>query len=176
MSARSVIATAAVAAAWLTGALGLSEGAAAAPAGRVVQVAGTGVDLHNTLIVHSETKTPSGVLQRSTEIVELNGDLHGKVLYQVTTVIDSAKGTLVNTGSQVYSGTVAGSEPVMLYDHRFRFEVNLATGAEHGVVYLVGHLAGPRVQCRLRVTGTGKDAPGNPTFSYRGECTFAAGD
>jgi hypothetical protein len=41
--------------------------------------------------VHSKTATASGVIQQGTEIVELNGDLTGKVLYHVTTVIDNQR-------------------------------------------------------------------------------------
>lgn len=141
---------------------------------RAVAVSGHGVDLENGAIVYSELKTAAGLVRSSTVIVELEGDLHGRVLYQVTTRIDSARGTLTNTGQQVFSGTVAGSGPVMLYDDRFLFEVNLATGVEHGTVQLVHHLAGPRVRCTLEVSGTGKDASGNPTFSYSGQCAFGA--
>lgn len=123
--ATSLITAVALGAAWLAGAVRASDGAAvahgaAARTGRVVPVGGSGVDRHDSLIVHAEIKTPTGMIQQGTEIVELNGDLHGKVLYRVTRVIDSAKGTLVNTGSQVYSGAVAGCAPVMLYDHRTR--------------------------------------------------------
>src|SRR6185369_5881556 len=50
------------------------------------------------------------------------------------TEIDFVHKMLVNTGNQVYSGTIAGSAPVMLHDDRFRFQVNLATGEEHGRV------------------------------------------
>lgn len=139
---------------------------------RIIQVSGTGTDLLDGAIVHSKKPTPTGIIQRSTEIVELNGDLSGKILYHVTTVIDNQKGTLTNTGDQVFSGTVAGSEPVMIHDSRFRFEVNLATGAESGTVYLVDHIAGPHVRCELKVIGTGKSADGNPAFSYAGRCRF----
>ena len=139
---------------------------------RSVQVAGTGTDLLNGAIVHSKRKTSTGLIQRSTETVELRGDLSGKVLYHVTSTFDFANGTLVNTGDQVFSGTVAGSEPVMIHDGKFRFEVNLKTGAEAGSVYLVDHIAGPRVQCTLQVKGTGKDADANPTFDYAGRCDF----
>jgi len=55
-------------------------------------------------IVHSKKPTATGVIQRGNEIVELSGDLNGKVLYHVT--------------------------------------------------------------------GTGKTADGNPTFSYTGTCKF----
>jgi hypothetical protein len=139
---------------------------------RTLQVSGTGMDLLNGALVHSKESTPTGEVQRSTEIVVLEGDLKGRVLYHVTTVIDTKKGTLVNTGNQVFSGTVLGSEPVMLLDSKFRFDVNLKTGAESGLVFLDDHIAGPPVQCDLKVTGTGKTADGNPKFSYTGTCTF----
>src|SRR5450631_931209 len=139
-----------------------------------IPVKGTGTDLLNGAVVHSKKTTPSGEIQRSTEIVELNGDLIGKLIYHVTTVIDTKKGTLVNTGDQVFSGTIAGSEPVMIHDSIFRFEANLATGADSGSVYLFDHIAGPHVRCELKVTGTGKTADGNPTFSYTGTCRFGS--
>ena len=87
-------------------------------------------------------------------------------------VFDFVNGTLVNTGDQVYSGTVAGSDPVLIHDDQFRFEVNLITGAEGGKVYLLNHIAGPKVRCRLNVVGTGMNSDGNPTFDYSGDCTF----
>lgn len=139
---------------------------------RTVRVAGSGVDHLHTALVHSEQPTSTGSVKQSTETVELTGDLTGRVLYHVTTIIDTGKGTLVNTGHQVYSGTIAGSAPVMLHDDRFRFEVNLFTGQEKGQVYLLNHLAGPRVRCTLDVVGTGVNAQGNPTFDYTGACTF----
>ncbi len=138
-----------------------------------VHVTGHGVDWDSTAVVHSEKQTASGVTRTSTATVQLEGDLHGWVLYQVTTQIDTSKGTLVNTGQQVYSGTILGSEPVLIRDDRFRFDVDTAAGTERGTVYLVHRLAGPPVQCTLRVVGTGKRADGNPTFSYSGECRFA---
>ena len=140
---------------------------------RTIQVSGTGTDLLNGAIVHSTKQTATGVIQRGTEIVDLSGDLNGKILYHVTTIINNQKGTLVNTGDQVFSGTIAGSEPVMLYDDSFVFEANLATGSEHGHVYLVRHLGGPAVRCVLEVSGTGKDGSDNPTFTYGGDCIFA---
>ena len=137
-----------------------------------VAVAGSGIDQLTTAIVHSRESTPTGMIQNSTESVELSGDLKGRVLYHVTSVFDFNAGTLINTGHQVYSGTIAGSVPVMLHDDRFRFEVNLANGQERGRVYLFDHIAGPKVRCTLDVVGTGKTAEGNPTFDYRGQCTF----
>jgi hypothetical protein len=90
----------------------------------------------------------------------------------VTSTINLANQTLVNSGDQVFSGTVAGSEPVLLHDDRFSFQVNLKTGTESGSVYLIDHIAGPQVQCTLHVVGTGKDADANPTFDYTGRCDF----
>jgi hypothetical protein len=139
---------------------------------RVVQVAGHGIDYLTTIIVHSKEDTPGGMIQRSTETVELRGDLKGRVLYHVTSVFDFTHGTLVNTGDQVFSGTVAGSAPVLIHDDQFRFEVNLNTGKESGQVYLFNHLAGPKVRCTLNVIGTGMNSEGNPTFTYRGVCVF----
>ncbi len=137
-----------------------------------VSVSGSGVDLLDTAIVHSEEATPTGKIQQSTESVNLKGDLTGRVLYHVTSVFDFVRGTLVNTGDQVYSGTVAGSAPVLIHDDQFHFEANLATGKERGQVFLYDHIAGPKVRCRLDVVGTGLNAEGNPTFDYTGECTF----
>jgi hypothetical protein len=157
--------------------IGAQEGslfadAAPALAGRTVQVSGSGFDDLANAIVHFQTPTPTGTVQQSTEIVELFGDLRGRVLYHVTSVVDLANGTLVNTGNQVFSGTIAGSEPVLIHDDQFRFEVNLVNGTESGRVLLVDHIAGPKVRCALNVVGTGRNMNGNPTFDYSGECTF----
>jgi len=137
-----------------------------------IQVSGSGLDHLDTAVVHSQENTATGMIQHGTEIVDLTGDLRGRVLYHVTSVFDFVHGTLVNTGEQVFSGTVAGSAPVMIHDDQFRFDVNLATGAESGQVYLFDHIAGPKVKCQLNVIGTGLNADGNPTFTYTGACTF----
>ena len=137
-----------------------------------IAVSGSGLDHLTTAVIHSKEIVPNGMIQKSTEIVDLTGDLKGHVLYHVTSVFDFAHGTLVNTGDQVYSGTVAGSEPVMIHDGQFRFDVNLTTGAERGGVYLFDHIAGPKVRCSLDVVGTGLNPEGNPTFTYTGQCTF----
>ena len=139
---------------------------------RTVKVSGSGFDDLNNAIVHWEKPTATGKIQQSTQIVELYGDLRGRVLYHVTSAFDFVSGTLVNTGEQVYSGTVTGSRPVMIHDDQFRFEVNLVTGKEVGQVFLFNHIAGPKVRCTLEAVGTGLNADGNPTFSYTGECTF----
>lgn len=150
------------------------EAAAEHPHGatNTVRVAGTGFDDLKNAIVHWKKPTPTGVIQQSTEVVELYGDLRGRVLYHVTSVFDFANGTLVNTGDQVYSGTIAGSAPVMLHDNQFRFDVNLSTGADTGRVFLFNHIAGPKVRCTLDGVGTGVNSDGNPTFEYSGTCTF----
>jgi hypothetical protein len=137
-----------------------------------IAVAGSGEDQLSTAVVHAQETTPTGKIQKSTEVVVLSGDLKGFVLYHVTSVFDFAAGTLVNTGDQVFSGTVVGSAPVMIHDDQFRFRVNLATGEESGKVYLFDHVAGPKVRCQLVVVGTGLTAEGNPTFDYHGTCTF----
>jgi hypothetical protein len=94
------------------------------------------------------------------------------VLYHVTSTVDVTKVILINSGDQVYSGTIAGFKPVMIHDSRFHFEVNLATGEDTGSVYLFDHIAGPEVRCTLSVVGAGKNADGSPTFNCTGECTF----
>jgi len=142
--------------------------------GNTIAVSGSGVDHLTSALVHSKRATATGTMQQSTEIVDLTGDLVGRVLYHVTTVLDSVHGTLVNTGDQVYSGTIAGSAPVMIHDNKFRFDVDLATGRERGRVYLLNHIAGPEVGCTLDVVGTGMSPEGNPTFTYTGRCTFGA--
>lgn len=148
------------------------SGPAVAQGERTVHVAGSGFDALNTATVHSKEPTATGMIQRSTETVELKGDLNGRVLYHVTSVFDFVNGTLVNTGDQVYSGTIAGSDPVLIHDDQFRFDVNLATGEESGLVCLFNHIAGPKVRCTLHVVGTGLNSDGNPTFDYSGDCTF----
>ena len=163
------------------GCISLCTGAAFAGEGglssmRSVQVAGSGTDLLNGAIVHSKRQTPNGLIQKGTEIVELKGDLTGRVLYHVTSTFDFTNNTLVNTGDQVFSGTIVGSEPVMIHDGTFRFDVNLKTGVEAGSVYLFDHIAGPKVRCTLQVVGTGKDADANPTFDYSGHCDFHTGN
>jgi len=137
-----------------------------------VKVAGSGFDDLKNAIVYWQKPTPTVMIQQSTEIVELYGDLRGRVLYHVTSVFDFVNGTLVNTGDQVYSGTIAGSAPVMIHDDGFRFDVNLVTGEEAGRVFLFNHIAGPKVRCALEIVGTGLNAEGNPTFDYSGKCTF----
>jgi hypothetical protein len=174
ISCRGPAAVVALTVASAAGAIAQSRGAPAS--GRTdtlaISVAGSGVDHLTTAVVHSMRGKPHGTIQQSTEIVDLAGDLVGRVLYHVTTVVDSLNGTLVNTGDQAYSGTIAGSAPVLIHDNRFRFDVDLKTGRETGRVYLFDHIAGPRVHCTLDVVGTGLNPEGNPTFTYTGRCVF----
>ena len=93
-----------------------SAGAVRAESAIVRPVAGSGTHYLTTAIVHSTEPSPTGMIQRSTETVDLTGDLTGRILYHPTSVFDFVNGTLTNTGHQVFSGTVLGSAPVMLHD------------------------------------------------------------
>jgi len=137
---------------------------------RWVPVSGTGIHYFSTADIHSTRPTRRGVVIRSTDIIELDGDLVGKVLYHPRTVINNEAGTLVNTGHQVFSGTVLGSFPVMLYDNEFRFEVNLFTGETVGHVFLDDRIAGPRIRCELTIIGTGFDENEDGLAEYTGRC------
>ena len=137
-------------------------------------VSGRAVHYFSTAMIHSQTPTATGMIQRSTDIIELSGDLKGRVLYHPTSVFDFVKGTLVNTGNQVFSGTVLGSAPVLLHDDEFRFEVNLNTGGlESGEVHLTDSIAGPKIRCDLVAVGVGEKTPeGDAIVDYSGTCTF----
>lgn len=137
-----------------------------------VEVSGSGVHYFTTAIIHSQEPTATGMVQRSTDIVDLSGDLEGRILYHPVSVFDFVEGTLVNTGHQVFSGTVLGSDPVMIYDEWFRFDVNLFTGETIGEVYLLDHVAGPRVRCELNIVGTGQTPAGDAVVQYDGRCRF----
>lgn len=148
-------------------------GTASQAEAEIVQpVSGSGVHFLTTTVVHSSTPTATGLIQRSTETVDLTGDLSGRILYHPTSVIDFSTQTLVNTGHQVFSGTVLGSEPVMLHDDTFRFDINLLTGTGVGTVHLVDRIDGPKVRCNLTVVSTGMTADGNVAAEYTGECRF----
>jgi hypothetical protein len=139
------------------------------------EVSGTGIHYFDdqpgrNVIVHEVLPTETGIVQRSTETIDLFGDLEGRVLYQPMTVIDNAAGTLVNTGNQVFSGTVLGVGPVLLHDEIFRFEVDLQTGATLGKVFLIDRIDGLRAICVLEIVGTGIDDSGNGLAEYSGFC------
>lgn len=141
-----------------------------------IPVSGTGVHYFSSAKVYSQQPTDTGFIQRSTDTVELEGDLNGRVLYHPVSTFDFAAGTLVNTGNQVFSGTVLGSAPVLIHDEWFRFEVNLATGQTVGEIYLSEHVAGPKVRCELNVNGDGTlTASGDAVVAYTGRCRFRGG-
>ena len=134
------------------------------------RVSGQAVHFFPTAILHSSRETEAGKTERSTDTIELTGDLNGRIVYHVTSVFDYAAGTLVNTSHQVFSGTVSGGEPVLLLDDNFIFTVDLNNGDTLGKVFLTRTLTGARTQCRLTVTGTGFDAQGNGLANYSGYC------
>ncbi len=134
-------------------------------------VAGSGTHFVSNAIVHASETTPAGKVQLSTDIVELRGDLVGRVLFQPVSQFDTAGGKLVNTGHQVFSGSVLGSRPVLLHDDAFRFEIDLESGASAGEIYLMEAVAGPGIQCRLSMQGTGANTEGDNTFVYSGKCS-----
>jgi hypothetical protein len=150
--------------------------ASAAPAARweAIQVAGSAVHYFTTAIIHSQEPTDTGMIQRSTDTVELSGDLSGFILYHATSVFDFDEGTMVNTGNQLFSGTVAGSQPVVLHDDRFRFQVDLGTGETTGTVHFSRSGDAPHrggwYECDLVVVGTGMTPEGDGLADYSGEC------
>lgn len=168
------ILTALVAATVLASAMVSSAHGRQAQQARTRAVSGRAVHYFTTAMIHSQTPTATGIIQRSTDIIELSGDLKGRVLYHPTSVFDFVKGTLVNTGNQVFSGTVLDSAPVLLHDDEFRFEVDLATGGlESGEVHLTDRIAGPKIRCDLIAMGIGEKTPeGNAIVDYSGTCTF----
>jgi hypothetical protein len=151
------------------------EAASRSAADRTFPVAGGAVHFLTTAVVHSEEPTQNGKLQRSTEIVRLTGDLDGYILYHPTSTFDFAGGSLVNTGTQIFSGTIGGSAPMILHDDRFRFTVDLATGATVGEVHLSrskdAENPGAWYDCDLEVVGTGLTPAGDATADYSGTCT-----
>jgi hypothetical protein len=152
-----------------------SSAAASGTDHETIEVSGSGVHFFSDAVVHSQEPTPTGMIQRSTETIRLEGDLDGYVLYHPTSVFDFGANTLVNTGTQFFSGTIAGSEPVVLHDDEFRFEVDLATGATTGEVHLSRSKdaagEGGWYECDLAVVGTGLTPDGDSTFEYSGHCT-----
>ncbi len=136
-----------------------------------VEVSGKGIHDFNTKLVHRSKRTETGLREISTETIDLSGDLEGRVLYQPKGVYDFVNRKLVNTGRQVFSGTVHGSRPVVLFDDEFRFEVDLDTGRVKGQVYLSQSLAGPKMRCEIEITDDGVPPVDNRTSSsYKGVC------
>jgi len=137
-----------------------------------IKVEGTAIHYFDNVILHNTLFTEVGKITKSTETIDLNGDIIGRILYHPTSTYDFNKGTLVNSGIQVFSGTILDSEPTMIVDNRFRFEVNLSTGETYGKVFLTRRIAGSMVKCELEVTGTGLDERGNALAQYTGHCKF----
>jgi hypothetical protein len=73
----------------------------AAPGTRA-QLSGTAIHYFTTAIIHSEDSTGNGKKQRSTESIDLDGDLVGRILYQPISKFDFVAGRLVDTGLQVF--------------------------------------------------------------------------
>jgi hypothetical protein len=149
--------------------------ASAGGAPKAFHVSGSAVHFFTTAIIHSQHTTDAGMVQRSTDIVHLTGDLNGYLLFHVTSAFDLGNGSMVNTGTQFFSGTVAGSSPVVLHDDSFRFVVDLSTGQTWGEVHLGRSNDAPEkgawFVCDLVITGTGMTTPaGDAMVDYAGEC------
>jgi hypothetical protein len=89
---------------------------------------------------------------------------------------EAAEAAEASTGTQFFSGTIAGSEPVVLHDDRFRFVVDLSTGETRGEVHLGRSNDAPHkggwYECDLIVVGSGMTTPeGDGMVDYSGECT-----
>ena len=136
------------------------------------EVSGTAIHYASTSWVHGNTFQPTdtGFTLISTDFVEIFGDIEGRAVFQPFTTYNGDEGTIVNTGHQVFSGTVLGSDPVMLYDDNFRFEIDLIAGETTGDIYLVNQIAGPKVRCIFSMQSTGQDAEGNNLSEYLGQC------
>ncbi|MDJ0910300.1 MAG: hypothetical protein QNI99_13965 [Woeseiaceae bacterium] len=133
-------------------------------------VSGSAIHYESEGIEHSLEPTAEGFIRRSTDIVDLSGDLNGRALFQPVSVINLVEGTMVNTGHQVFSGTVLDSDPVVIADRDFLFTVDLNTGETTGVIFLVRRVAGQRIRCLLFMQGTGRTAEGYNLSDYWGHC------
>ena len=150
--------------------LALGSVAHADDQGNWQEVSGTGIHFESEGLEHSLEPTNSGFVRTSTDIVELSGDLVGRALFQPVSVINLVEGTILNTGSQVFSGTVLGSEPVVIHDDRFRFDIDLNTGQTTGDIFLTDNVSGPIVRCILQMQGTGRTVEGYNLSIYWGKC------
>lgn len=151
-------------------------GGISAAASQTFPVAGGVVYYLSQEVVHSQQPTTNGLIQLSTVMVRLTGDLDGWVLFQPVGTFDFAAQTLVNTGGkQVFSGTVKGLGPVMLHDADFVFDLDLTDGSFVGDVSLGRSKDSPGsgwFECHLTVIGTGAVTPEGDTLSdYTGECS-----
>ena len=134
------------------------------------EVSGNAVHFFSTSISHSEKMIEGGKIAYTTDTIDIKGDLNGRVVYHIKSVFDFQKQTLVNTGHQVFSGTIKGSMPVLILDDQFEFNVKLDTGAVLGKVYLNQTLAGESIECNLTITGTGYAENGDGLADYTGKC------
>lgn len=133
-------------------------------------VSGTAIHYESEGVEHSVEATAEGFIRRSTDIVDLAGDLRGRALFQPVSVVNLVEGTMVNTGDQVFSGTVLDSEPVIIADRNFLFNVDLNTGETSGVIFLMRRVAGQRIRCLLFMQGTGRTPEGYNLSDYWGHC------
>ena len=133
-------------------------------------VSGTAIHFESEGIEHSVEPTATGFIRRSTDIVELSGDLKGRALFQPVSEVNLVEATMVNTGHQVFSGTVLDSEPVIIADRNFIFNVDLNTGETSGVIFLMQRVAGQRIRCLLFMQGTGRTPEGYNLSNYWGNC------
>jgi hypothetical protein len=142
---------------------------------QAIPVSSTGLFLAPGTIVHSEEPTPTGMIQQSTSVVQLAGDINGWVLFHAISDFDFVNGTLVNTGTQIFSGTIAGSDPVLLHDDEFHFDIDLVTGATTGEIFFSRSGDAPHrggwFDCDLDLVGTGVTPEGNLTSVSTGTCT-----
>jgi hypothetical protein len=136
-------------------------------------VSGSAVHYFSTSIKHQSTPTPTGKVELSTDTIDLTGDLTGRIVYHVTSTYDFMAAQLTNTGHQVFSGIILNSDPLLLLDDDFIFQVDLNTGATVGKVFLVQSIAGERIKCSLLIEGTGLDSVGNGLVDYKGYCKMS---
>ena len=140
-----------------------------------ISVSGSALHYVSEAIIHSQDPAGDSMIQRSTDVVELAGDLSGYILYHPTSVFDYTVGTLTVMGTQIFSGTIAGSPPLVLHDDTFLFEVDLNSGATTGEVHLGRSKDAPHqgvwYECDLTIVGTGVSPDGDYLSDYSGECT-----
>lgn len=157
-----------------SGEAGVSASELTAASSAPIPVSGSTVAFASSAVIHSEEPTATGMIQRSTSVVKVSGDVSGWVLFHPTSVFDFAAGTLVNTGSQVFSGTIAGSDPVVLHDDQFRFDIDLNTGETIGEIHFSRSNDAPHkggwFECRIVLVGTGVTPEGDFTSDYDGTC------
>jgi hypothetical protein len=153
----------------------VSASASVAAAPHAFAVSGSTALLRASEAIHSTAEVEGGLIQRSTIAGRLTGDLDGVILFHATSVIDFTSGTVVNTGTQFFAGSVAGSDPVILHDDRFRFDIDLGTGATTGRVRFARSNDAPHrggwFECDLVVVGTGTSPEGDILSEYSGRCT-----